>query len=64
MQDPVVLAKARAAATWCEHATAHEMAHNGKRWRYVLIPHEAVADNMTVGGLVERFAFFQSEEEK
>ena len=24
MQDPVVLAKARAAATWCKHAAAHE----------------------------------------
>ncbi len=51
MQDPVVVAKARAAATWCEHATAHEIEHEGKPWRYVLIPHDAIRDNMTVAGL-------------
>lgn len=56
MQDPVVLAKARAAATWCKHATAHETANKGKRWRYLLIPHDAIADNMTVAGLAKSFA--------
>jgi len=30
IQDPVVLAKARAAATWCKHATAHENENGGK----------------------------------
>jgi type III restriction enzyme len=57
MQDPIVLAKARAAATWCKHATAHEQANNGKPWRYLLIPHDAVADNMTVAGLAQSYAF-------
>jgi type III restriction enzyme len=56
MQDTVVLAKAKAAATWCRHATAHETAHGGKPWRYVLIPHDAVADNMTLAGLLKTFA--------
>ena len=55
MQDPVVLAKARAAATWCMHATAHETANKGKRWRYLLIPHDAIGDNMTVAGLVKSY---------
>lgn len=53
MTDPVVLAKARAAATWCKNATTHELANGGKRWRYLLIPQEAVADNMTVEGLAK-----------
>lgn len=56
MQDPIVQAKARAAVIWCEHATAHEKANHGKPWRYLLIPHEAIADNMTVSGLVARFS--------
>jgi len=56
MQDPVVQAKARAAKTWCQHASEHERKHRGKRWRYVLIPHDAIADNMTVHGLVERYS--------
>jgi type III restriction enzyme len=64
MQDPVVLAKARAAATWCKHATAHETANNGKPWRYVLIPHDAIADNMTVAGLAKTYTFAAPEEEK
>ena len=57
MQDPVVLAKARAAATWCKHATAHETGNKGKPWRYVLIPHDAIADNMTVLGLAKTYTF-------
>jgi type III restriction enzyme len=53
--DPVVLAKARAASTWCKHATAHESANKGKPWRYLLIPHDAIADNMTIAGLAKNF---------
>jgi type III restriction enzyme len=56
MQDPVVQAKAKAAKTWCQHAADHERKHGGKPWRYVLIPHDAIADNMTVSGLVERYS--------
>jgi type III restriction enzyme len=55
MQDPIVQAKAKAAKTWCQHAADHERKHGGKPWRYVLIPHDAIADNMTVRGLAERF---------
>jgi len=62
MQDSAVLAKARAAATWCKHATAHEMAHGGKPCRYLLIPHHAIADNMSLDGLAKRFAFAAPEE--
>lgn len=61
MQDPVVLAKARAAATWCKHATAHEAANSGKAWRYLLIPHDAIADNMTLEGLAKSYTFIAPE---
>jgi type III restriction enzyme len=61
LQDPVVQAKARAAATWCTHARAHEMAHGGKPWRYVLIPHDAIADNMTVAGFAKSYTVSDAE---
>jgi type III restriction enzyme len=64
MQDPVVLAKARAAATWCKHATEHEKANHGKPWRYLLIRHDAIADNMTLDGLAKQFTFVALEEGK
>lgn len=50
-----VQAKAKAAVTWCIHATAHEAKHGGKPWRYLLIPHDAITANMTVAGLATRF---------
>jgi len=57
LQDPIVLAKARAAARWCSHASRHEVAHAGKPWRYLLIPHDVIADNMTLKGLAEVCSF-------
>jgi type III restriction enzyme len=56
LRDSTVLAKARAAARWCSHASSHELAHGGKPWRYLLIPHDQIADNMTLKGLAEMFA--------
>jgi type III restriction enzyme len=56
MDDPVVEAKASAAMTWCERATAHEEKIGGKPWRYVLIPHDAVTANATLKALVDRYA--------
>lgn len=57
MRDSLVLAKARAASTWCKHASAHEAANNGKLWRYLLIRHDVVSDNMTIAGLAKNFEF-------
>jgi type III restriction enzyme len=56
MNEPEVLAKRDAAAKWCEHATGHAITYGGKLWKYVLIPHDAIADNMTMRGLADRFA--------
>ena len=55
MTDPVVLAKKDAAMKWCAHATEYAASHGGKPWRYVLIPHDEVAGNMTIDGLVNRY---------
>lgn len=55
MDDPVVLAKKEAAMIWCAQASEHAKVHGAKSWRYALIPHDAIAENMTVQGLAERF---------
>jgi type III restriction enzyme len=57
MNDAVVLAKAKAAAEWCTHATAHEKKYGGKPWTYLLIPHDAIADNKTLQGLTATYAY-------
>lgn len=56
MTDETVLAKAAAAMEWCKNATAYELANFGKRWRYALIPHSAIGDNMTLGGVLASYA--------
>jgi len=57
MDDPQVLAKARAATEWCQHATEHGKTHGGKPWSYLLIPHDVVMDNMTLNGLAAAHTF-------
>jgi len=42
-----VKAKRDAAVQWCRHATTHSISNSGKPWHYLLIPHEAVAKNMS-----------------
>ena len=56
MADNEVKAKAEAAITWCKHASDYSGAQGGKPWRYLLIPHDAVAVNATLGALASRFA--------
>ncbi len=55
MEDPVVLAKKEAALKWCTDASDYVAGYGGKAWRYVLIPHDEIADNITLGGLAARF---------
>jgi type III restriction enzyme len=56
MDDPVVLAKKESAIKWCANASAHAATYHGKPWRYVLIPHDAIAENMSIAGLAGQFA--------
>jgi type III restriction enzyme len=55
MEDPQVQAKKEAAVLWCERATAHNKAHGGKPWKYLLIPHDIIAEQMTIEGLAGQF---------
>ena len=55
MGDPVVLAKRDAAVKWCANASAYSAQTGGKPWKYALMPHTVIAQNMTLDGLVRQF---------
>jgi type III restriction enzyme len=48
MEDPVVLAKRDVAVTWCKNASNYAATCGGKPWKYVLIPHDIIAENITL----------------
>jgi type III restriction enzyme len=52
MDDETVLSKADAAALWCEHASKHAEEVDGKKWRYLLIPHDVITEQMTLARLI------------
>lgn len=54
MDDEAVLAKKEVATKWCANATDYAASFGGKPWRYVLIPHDAIASNMTLAALALR----------
>jgi type III restriction enzyme len=55
LEDPIVIAKKEAAVKWCANASDHTASYGGKPWRYVLIPHDEIVENMTLEGLAARF---------
>lgn len=55
MSDTDVVAKRDVAVKWCHQASDHSRSYGGKPWRYVLIPHDVIADNMTLQGLSQQF---------
>jgi len=55
MIDPEVLAKRDAAVRWCGHASDHAQTYGGKAWKYLLFPHDMIADNITIDGLASQF---------
>jgi len=55
LEDPIVIAKKEAAVKWCANASDHAASYGGKPWRYVLIPHDEIAENITLEGLAARF---------
>jgi type III restriction enzyme len=55
MQDAEAQAKKDAAVQWCNRAAAHSASHGGKPWIYLLIPHDAITENMTLAGLANQF---------
>jgi type III restriction enzyme len=55
MEDAEVIAKKDSAIRWCQHATEHSAKNGGKPWKYLLIPHDAIAENMSITGLAAQF---------
>ena len=56
MKDPEVVQKAAALLEWCRNANEVERKNGGKPWTCLLIPHDAVEENMTLSGLTAKFA--------
>ena len=56
MNDPDVLAKQDAAVLWCRRASDHAATYEGKTWKYLLIPHTAIRENMTLPGFAAKFS--------
>ena len=55
LEDPNVLAKKESAIKWCANASDHAATYGGKPWKYLLIPHDEIAENNTITGLAARF---------
>lgn len=56
LEDGEVLAKKDSAVRWCQNASDHAQKNGGKPWRYLLIPHDAIAENMSIKGLAAQFS--------
>jgi len=56
LDDAIVLAKQESAVNWCRNASDYAATCGGKPWQYVLIPHDAIAENMTLVGLARQYA--------
>jgi type III restriction enzyme len=55
MDDDEVKAKRDVAVKWCALASEYSENSGGKPWKYALIPHDAITDNMSIHGLLEKF---------
>jgi type III restriction enzyme len=55
MEDGEVVVKKDSAVRWCQHASDHATQNGGKPWKYLLIPHDAIAENMSIKGLAAQF---------
>jgi type III restriction enzyme len=53
LESQEVLAKQAVAVQWCQHASTYAADNGGKPWHYALIPHDVIAENMTLTGLVQ-----------
>jgi type III restriction enzyme len=51
MDDLEVLAKKEVAVRWCQQASDYMQKHCEKPWHYLLIPHDVIAENMTLARL-------------
>lgn len=56
METDEVQAKKAAAIEWCRNASTYATTYKGKPWRYVLIPHDTIAENMTLELFAKQFS--------
>jgi type III restriction enzyme len=56
MADSIVLAKAEAAAIWCQNATEA----TSTPWNYLLIPHDVIDDAQTFSALISSYQYWAS----
>ena len=59
MEAADVLAKREAACKWCEQASGYAATHGGKPWKYLMIPHDVISENMTLEALAQRWLISQ-----
>ena len=45
LKSDEVIAKTAAAVRWCNHASDHARSVGGKPWKYVLVPHDEIAES-------------------
>jgi len=55
MEDEKVLAKSDAAVRWCENASEYLLKHGGKKWKYLLIPHDEVKEQNSLDSYLQKF---------
>ena len=55
MQDKKVLAKADAAVKWCQNASDYLLKNNGKKWHYLLVPHNEVKEQNNLTNYIQKF---------
>jgi type III restriction enzyme len=53
MEDTEVQAKKTAAVKWCKQASEHATTYEGKKWVYLLIPHDIITENRDLAGLAQ-----------
>ena len=56
LHDDDVIVKKAAAEKWCRQASEHAQKYGSKPWVYALIPHDAIAQNMTLKGLANQYS--------
>jgi hypothetical protein len=44
--------KKKVAEKWCERSSTYNTKHGGKPWRYVLIAHDRISENMAIEALL------------
>ncbi len=48
-----VQAKAAAAAQWCQHASGYSARVGGKPWKYLLVPHDEIAESKRLSSFLQ-----------